>query len=350
MNDHFPAKLRIAVVRFSALGDVVMVSAAMRALQQSFPGAAITWITSPFAYALLKGMEGINFEVFDKPRSLADYRAFYRAFRHRQFDVVLAMQANLRINLLYPALRAPVKIGFDRTRAREGQWLFCNRHIPYTNSHLADSFLSFVETLSGSPASADWKLPFDTSDFEWAKERLQALPKPWVVIHPHASKAERNWLPQRYEEVLSQAVARWKCGVVLTGGNAKAELALCERLASLAPGSVLNLCGKSTPKQLAALLSLADVLIAPDTGAVHIARAVGTPVIGLYAVASPRLTGPYGQMEYCVDRYPQAVEKYLGKDASEVPWNTRVHHPEAMALIEVADVMVQLEKLLGQQK
>ena len=63
------------------------------------------------------------------------------------------------------------------------------------------------------------------------------------------------------------------------------------------------------------MLSLADVLIAPDTGAVHIARAMGTPVVGLYAVASPKLTGPYRQMEYCVDRYPQAVKKYLGKDA-----------------------------------
>ena len=203
MNDHSPANLRIAVVRFSALGDVVMVSAAVRALQLSFPAATITWITSPFAYALLKGMDGVNFEVFEKPRSLADYRAFYRTFRHRQFDVVLAMQANLRINLLYPALHAPVKIGFDRTRAREGQWLFCNRRIPFSNSHLTDSFLSFVETLSGSPASADWKLPVEASDMEWAAEQLQALPKPWVVIHPHASKAERNWLPERYEEVVN---------------------------------------------------------------------------------------------------------------------------------------------------
>ncbi len=88
VNDHSPANLRIAVVRFSALGDVVMVSAAVRALQLSFPAATITWITSPFAYALLKGMDGVNFEVFDKPRTFADYRAFYRTFRSRRFDVV----------------------------------------------------------------------------------------------------------------------------------------------------------------------------------------------------------------------------------------------------------------------
>jgi heptosyltransferase I len=112
----------------------------------------------------------------------------------------------------------------------------------------------------------------------------------------------------------------------------------------------LNLCGKTTPKQLAALLSHLEVLIAPDTGAVHIARAMDTPVIGLYAVASPKLTGPYQRMEYCVDRYPQAVRKFLDKDPDPIPWNTRVHHSEAMGLITVGDVMQQLEKLLAETK
>jgi heptosyltransferase I len=137
---------------------------------------------------------------------------------------------------------------------------------------------------------------------------------------------------------------------VFTGGNSEAEKALCGQLAEIAPGHTLNLCGRTTPKQLAALLGEMNVLIAPDTGAVHIARAMGTPVIGLYAVASPRLTGPYQQMGYCVDRYPQAVQRFLGKEPDKLPWNTRVHHPGAMALIEVADVMQQLSAVLDRQK
>jgi len=292
----------------------------------------------------------VHFEVVEKPRSFSDYRAFYRAFRHHQFDVVLAMQANLRINLLYPALHAPVKIGFDRTRAREGQWLFCNRRIPFRDSHLVDSFLAFAEILTGKPATAEWDLPVDASDSLWARKQLLTLPRPWVAIHPHASKTERNWLPERYAEVVKQTVTRWQCGVLLTGGNTPAELTLCKHLAQLAPGHTLNLCGKTTPKQLAALLSQADVLIAPDTGAVHIARAMGTLVFGLYAIGSPKLTGRYHQMDYCVDRYPQAVKRFLGNDPDHLPWNTRVHHPDAMSLIEVADVMQQLTNVLEQQK
>lgn len=350
MTDPASSNIRIAIVRFSALGDVVMVAAAVRALQRCLPAAKITWITSPLAYALLNGMEGVHFEVVEKPRSLADYRAFYRTFGYRQFDTVLAMQANLRVNLLYPALRAPIKIGFDRTRAREGQWLFCNRRITFRDTHLVDSFLSFIEMLTGKQSTAIWGLPLDESDLRWARERLHTLPKPWVAIHPHASKPERNWLPERYAETVAHAVSRWHSGILLTGGNAPAEQALCASLAQHASVNTLNLCGKTTLKQLAALLSLVDVLIAPDTGAVHIARAMDTPVIGLYAVASPKLTGPYQRLEYCVDRYPQAVQKFLGKDPEQLPWNTRVHHPDAMTLIRVEDVMRQLEKVLEQQK
>ncbi|MBU1215125.1 MAG: glycosyltransferase family 9 protein [Gammaproteobacteria bacterium] len=337
----------IAIVRFSALGDVIMVAAAIRALRREIPGATITWITSPLAFSLLEGLEGVNFAVMEKPNSLSDYRAFYKRFAQQHFDVVLAMQANLRINLLYPALRAPLKIGFDRTRARELQWLFSNRRIPFADSHLVDSFLAFVTALTGKPAMAEWGIPLTAAVHSWAKERLSGLPRPLVVLHPVSSKAERNWLPAHYAKLISQAVKFFDCGFVITGGNSAEERALCEQLAQVAPRHTLNLCGQTTTKQLAAVLDEADALIAPDTAAVHMARAVGTPVIGLYAVAPSRLTGPYQQTEYCVDRYPEAVREFLGKDAQSLPWNTRVHHPGAMALIEVGDVLQQLTRVLG---
>jgi len=341
-----PSKPRIAIVRFSALGDVVMVSAAINSLRRALPDAEITWFTSPLTFSLLQHMPDVQFVVTDKPRSFADYRDFYRRFRERDFDAVLAMQANLRINLLYPALRAPIKIGFDRTRAREGQWLFCDQRIPFHDDHLVDSFLSFVEKLTEHVTEAIWDLPIEESDHAWANEQLGRLASPLIAIHPHASKAERNWLPERYAEVIQKSSG----SIVLTGGSSLVERTLCQQLCAIAPDRTLDLCGKTSPKQLAALLGKVDVLIAPDTGSVHIARAMDTPVIGLYAVASPKLTGPYQRTEYCVDRYPQAVRKYLGKDPEQLPWNTRVHHPDAMSLIEVDDVLQQLTRVLDGTK
>lgn len=338
--------LNIAIVRFSALGDVILVVPALRCLQRSFPDANITWITSPFAYSLLHGLDGVNFAVYEKPKSLADYRAFYQTFRHRSFDVVLAMQANLRINLLYPALHAPVKIGFDPTRAREAQWVFCNRAIQFADTHLADSFLAFAAELGANTSEIEWNLPIAENEHAWAADRLQHLPRPLIAIHPCASKPERNWMSSRYIEVIQAAVSKWNAGFVLTGGNSPDEKIFCARLSSIAPEHTLNLCGLTSPKQLAAVLAKVDVLVAPDTGAVHLARAMNTPVVGLYAVASPKLSGPYGAQQYVVNRYPEAVRKFLGKDPESVPWNTRVHHPDAMSLINAADVIGSLSRLL----
>ena len=345
MTDTQTSLLNIAIVRFSALGDALLVVPAVRNLRRSFPTATITWITSPLAYSLLQGLEGVNFEVYEKPKSLRDYRAFYLAYSKRTFDVVLAMQANLRINLLYPALHAPIKIGFDRTRAREGQWLFSNQRITFTSSHLADSFLAFAEILGANTSNIEWNLPISDDEQTWAREHLKHLPRPLIAIHPFASKQERNWIFDRYAEVIQTAVAKWDAGIVLTGGNAQTEKDYCAQLTNIAPTHTLNLCDQTTPKQLAAVLSQVDVLIAPDTGPVHIARAMNTPVIGLYAVASPSLSGPYKAQEYIVNRYPEAVRKFLGKDPDRVPWNTRVHNHDAMALIQTEDVLQQLGKL-----
>lgn len=339
-------RLNIAIVRFSALGDVLLALPAVRSLQRSFPRANISWITSPLAYSLLQGIEGVTFEVYDKPRSWAEYRAFYRAFSQRRFDVVLAMQASLRINLLYPALHAPDKIGFDRMRAREGQWLFCNRAIPFANSHLADSFLAFAAALGADTSHVEWNLPIAESEHAWARQQLQHLPSPRIAIHPFASKEERNWLFERYAEVIEAAASKWGAGFVLTGGPSQAEQDFCSRLAATAPERTLNLCGQTTPKQLAAVLAQVTVLLAPDTGPVHLARSMNTPVVGLYAVASPALSGPYGAQQYVVNRYPDAVREFLGKDPEHVPWNTRVHHPQAMSLITAADVIGSLAKLM----
>ena len=345
-----PANLNIAIVRFSALGDVLLAVPAVHALRRSFPDATITWITSPLAYSLLQGLEGVHFEVYDKPRSLKDYRAFYRSFSQRKFDVVLAMQASLRINLLYPALHAPVKIGFDRTRAREGQWLFCNQSIPFTNSHLTDSFLTFAAQLGADISEANWTLPITATDHSWACDQLQNFSRPLIAIHPFASKAERNWIFERYVGVIQAAIGKWQAAFVLTGGNTAAERDYCARLANIAPDRTLNLCGLTTPKQLAAILARADVLVAPDTGPVHIARAMNTPVVGLYAVASPGLSGPYKAQEFIVNRYPDAVRKFLGRVPECVPWNTRVHHPDAMALVQTDDVLQQLTRFFDHTK
>jgi heptosyltransferase I len=86
-------------------------------------------------------------------------------------------------------------------------------------------------------------------------------------------------------------------------------------------------------------------LIGPDSGPVHIASALDVPVIGLYATSNPARTGPYRHREFVVDRYPDAVRRFLGRDPVELRWGARVRHPDAMELIEVQEVCERIDRL-----
>lgn len=343
-----PAHPSFAIVRLSALGDVTLTVPLVRTLRAAYPGARLTWITSPLAFALLDGLAGVEFIVIDKPSTLGDYRTLAHRLRGRKFDALLALQANFRVNLIYPFITADIKLGFDRQRAREGQWLFTNRRIRYAREHLLDSFLAFGQALSVKHPLIIWDLPLENADLAFADQQL-AGDGPFLAVNPAASKAERNWSEEGYLTVLRAAHARWKLTAVLTGGSQPDEIASGIRIADQLPGRVINLIGKTTPKQLAAVLKRCDCLLAPDTGPVHIAVAVGTPVVGLYAVAPPELSGPYFYPDLVVDKYPQAVRTFLRRDPDKVPWNTRVHHPGAMALIQPDEVLEKLELVFGRR-
>jgi heptosyltransferase I len=333
------------VVRLSALGDVTLLVPTIRTLQQAFPEAAITWITSRPAYQLLEGIQGVEFIVIDKPRGLGDYLQLRQQLCERHFDVLLAMQASLRVNLMYPCIRAKVKIGFDRQRARDGQWLFTNRRIPFAEQHLLDSFIAFAREIGATEAVICWDLAIGEEQRQWAREQL-GEGGPLLAVNPAASKAERNWPVARFAEVINEAVRRWGVRVVLTGGPAEEEREIGRQLIAQLETAAINLIGLTSPKQLAAVLEAADCLLAPDTGPAHIAVAMGTPVVGLYAVAPPQLSAPYLYPELVVDRFPQAVQEILGQDPANVKWGTRVHDPSAMSLISVEDVLDKISQVL----
>lgn len=329
---------RIVMVRLSALGDATLIVPLVRTLQQRFPHAKITWIIGQAAYELVKGLSGVEFIVIKKPKNVRDYFQLHATLKQNSYDVLLALQASLRTNLLYPAIRAPLKVGYDKKRARDAQGWFVNARISAAENHLLDSFLQFADYLGAQQHCIKWDLPIDAADIQWAHQQLVAG-RPILVVNPAASKLERTWFAERYAEVIQRAQQLWGAQVVLTGGASPGEQQLAAAIQQHLTQPVMNLVGKTTLKQLAALLAQADVMLTPDSGPAHIAVAMGTPVVGLYAVAPPALSAPYLYREHVVDRFPQAVQQILGKDPAEVPWGTRVHHRGAMALIDVDSVM-----------
>lgn len=339
----------IAIVRLSALGDVTLMLPVVETLKRAMPQARVTWIVGAGAYPLVEGLPGVEFLVFDKRRGMRAYFDLRRRLRGRRFDVLLAMQASWRANFIYPLISAPVKIGFDRSRARDGQWLFVDRRIAFARQHLLDSFFAFIEYLGVHDKVLTWNLPIGESDRQWARSVIPLNGKPVFVAHVGASKPERDWPVERFTDVIRAAQRRWGVHVVLTGGSSRREREAGRRITAAVASDVTDLVGRTTAKQFAAVLAQVDCLLAPDTGAVHIAVAVGTPVVGLYAVAPPQLSGPYLCSQLVVNRFPEAVRKILGRDPQTVPWTLRVHRGDPMRLIEVDDVLAKLAQVFDRR-
>ncbi|MGL6029014.1 MAG: glycosyltransferase family 9 protein [Legionella sp.] len=331
----------ICIVRLSALGDVLMSVPLVRTLQQNLPSAKITWIISRPAYDLVEGMDGIEFIVIEKPRSIADYWRFKQQLKSRTFDVLLEIQASFRSNLLYPLIKAKRKIGFDLLRATDLQrWMSTERIAP-GRDHTLESFLKFASALNIKEHVIRWDLPIQEQDYRWADEHIPQ--GRFLVVNAAASKPERNWPLASYIDALKQASARWNLAVVLVGGPGSYDRLLADQLIQALPA--IDLVGKTKPKQLLAVISKAAVVLCPDTGPSHMAAACNTPVVALHAVTNPFVSGPYTFQHLVANRFPDAVKQVLGLEYQQHVWGTHVHGDKAMTLITVAEVMDKLAQV-----
>jgi heptosyltransferase I len=333
----------ICLVRLSALGDVLMLVPLIRTIQHYMPHASLTWIISQPAYSLVEGMDGVEFIVIDKPKSLSDYWRFRQLLQKRSFDVLLAPQASLRTNLLYPLIRAKRKIGYDTYRANDGHKWFIKEQIQPGYEHTLEGFLKFARPLGIEKQVIRWDLPVEACDYEWAREHVKNLRRV-LVVNPAASKPERSWLPERYIEVLRIAKERWGVQVVLTGGPGAHDKALADEISSVIP--CVNLVGKTKPKQLLAVISQAQAVLCPDTGPSHMSAAMNTPVVALHAVTNPKISGPYIFQHLVVNRYSDALSQVLKREEDEASWGTQVHSALAMQLITVDEVIEKLALVL----
>ncbi len=335
----------ILVMRLSAIGDCVLTVPMVQTIRKHYPHITIDWMVDPIAYSLLNGLEGVNFIVVKKPRKFAEYRQFYKDYKGKSWDLLIAAQYSLRANLLYPAINAKMKLGFGGWRARDGHKWFVDATVKDKPSHLLDGTFEFLEYFGETRRELAW--PFALPELADFEQGQPLVAEDYIVINPAASSPKRSWLAERYAAVADYAIQHYGVKVVLSGGPAAVEKELAAAVEKHSKHSLINLVGKTSLKELAAVLKGAKAVISPDTGPAHIAAAVGTPTIGLYTSVPAKATGPYTSLEHTVDKYLEAAEKYLGKQEHQLKWHERVNHDDAMALIEVNDVVEKLEKILG---
>ena len=341
----------LCLLRLSAIGDISHTLPILRTLQAAWPTTRITWIIGRLEHSLVGDIPGVDFIIFDKSRRWRAYADLRKALKGRRFDVLLHMQMSIRASLASLLVRADIRLGFDRARAKDMQWLFTNHKIAAReNQHVIDSFFGFTEALGISERTLRWDIPIPETAQQFADETLPT--GPFMVISPCSSMAYRNWTSGGYAAVAEHAIRQYGLKVVLCGGNSRLErlygAEIHARLDTLGcSGALTNLIGRTDLKQLLAILARAELLVSPDAGPAHLATAVGTPVIGLYACTNPDRARPYLSAAYTVNRYPEAVRARYGKMPDHLPWGTRIRDAGTMERIRIEDVTQTLDELMS---
>lgn len=340
----------ICIIRLSAIGDCCHTLPVVRTLQKAFPNTPITWVIGKTEHSLLEGADGIEFITFDKLRGFSGIMDVRRQLKGRHFPVLLHMHASMRANLISATISAQRRIGFDKARARDYQWLFSTEKIPaIPEQHVMDGLFAFSEYLGVRDRELRWDIPVPDEDRAFAQQ-LKRPEQPLIVISPCTSQRfrnYRNWNIDNYVQLVAYLQKKHAASIVLTGAGTDIEQQYAAKIAGAADRPVTNLVGQTSLKRLLAVLEAASLTICPDSGPAHMSAAVGTPVVGLYATSNRWRTGPYFSQELVADRYPDAVAQEFGRPISELRWGQRVRDSQAMNLITLADVTVKTDMALS---
>jgi len=319
----------------------------VRTLQAARPDTPIHWIIDKVGHKLLDGLPGVVFHAYDKKTGMAGVKELRKQLPPGRFDALLQMQVAFRANLLSAFIPAERRIGYDRSRSKDLHGLFINERIPdRPGIHVLDAIGSFCEPLGLRQTEVSWDLAVPPSAHEWAAAQWPDDGRPVLMISPCSSHVMRNWYADRYAAVANHASARgWQ--VVLCGGRSELERSMADAILTQLATPALDLVGRDTLKQLPALLARANLVMTPDSGPMHIANAMGTKVLGLHAASNPHRSGPYSDRRYCVDRYDDAARKYLGKQAADLKWGTKIEFDDVMELITVEDGIAAFERYVA---
>ena len=299
---------RVAIVMLSAIGDAVHVLPVANALKRAVPDMKLTWVIQPVPHKLVYNHPAIDeFIIFRRRRGLAAIGEFLRArreLRRRELDLVIDLQVYFKAGLLTWFTRAPIKLGFDRRRARDLNWLFSTERIArHENQHVQDQYFEFLEHLGVRPQPVIWGIVITEEERREQRRFYEGIRRPTCCVVVGSSKPEKDWPLDRYARLLEIIESDFGYQTVLIGGPAPRERAAAAEVEGLTRARPLNELGDNL-RRLVYLVDGADLLVSPDTGPLHIARALETPVVGLYGYTNPKRSGPYRKYEdLVVDGY-----------------------------------------------
>ncbi len=328
---------RVGVVMMSAVGDAVHVLPLLTALKRHSPTTRVTWVLQPGAATLVRGHWAVDEIVeFDRAQGWRAYTVVRRELAARPFDVVLALQVYLKAGLVTSFTRAPVKLGFDRPRARDLNWLFTTARIPpREGQHVQDQYLEFLDAVGVPHGVPAWDLGPWEHERAWQRAFLAPFERPIAPIVVATSKPEKDWLPERWAETADTLYHEFGLQPVLVGGQSPRELAAERIILERARAPVVSALGSGL-RNLVGILDSAALVLSPDTGPLHMAIALDRPTVSLMGYTNPKRVGPYRRYhDLLVDAYGDPGEDYA---------ISMENRPGRMQRIQVADVLDRVER------
>lgn len=289
---------RILIIKPSAIGDIVHSLPVLNLMRRRWPKAHVSWLVTPACADLLVGHPQIDeLILFERrrfgygwrsPRALWELLGFMDSMRQRRFDMVVDLQGLFRSGWMVSQTQAPVRVGF--ANAREGGWLFYTHHVRTSwDLHAVDRYLDMAEALGCGREPVEFVFPRVDEEKRFV-DRLVPADVRYAVLVPGANWETKRWPPQRFAALVGPLRERFGLASVVAGGPADSAFA------AQIPGAI-DVTGKTSLRQLVALLERAQLVIGNDTGPTHIAAALRRPLVTLFGPTNAARNGPWGRMD-----------------------------------------------------
>lgn len=305
---------RVCIVMMSAIGDTVHVLPVLHSLKLANPAMKVTWILQPGPAALVRGHHLVDeIILFDRSKGVQGFLDIRNQLHKRSFDLVLSLQVYLKANFIMSFINAPVKLGFDRARARDLNWLFTTHRIPpHPMQHVQDQYLEFCDWLGAPTPQVTWDLaPWNEAERSWQHSFYGGFDRPVAAIVVATSKLQKNWLPERWAEVCDSLYADFGMQPVLVGGKSPVEMEFERVILERTTHKPVSALGNGGLRGLVGILHGATLVLSPDTGPLHITVALDRPVVSLIGYSNPKRVGPYRKFaDLMIDAYGEPGEDY----------------------------------------
>lgn len=332
----------VCILRLSALGDCINAFGLANALHENYKDLDVRFVVDNRFSSLFindNGQPLVPMETVDI-KNLGVLKAGYQLYKKlktTKFDALFNLQTSIKASILSLFIKARLKYGYDAQRRREGQLLFINRQVKSPdNPHVLAGFLAFAQQAGFDDLQPSWNYKLSDNELDTADKLINSGNQKVFAIAPASAKKAKNWTVEGYSKLANYAISEG-FHVILLGSNSDYEKNLCDLINKNTKDRCVNLCGKTSLRILAAVISKASLLLSPDSAAMHLASSLKIPVIGLFAIHNPDRVGAWNYRDLEVSVYKQiAIKELQGKTLG---WRYRVHDENAMQQIQVKDVI-----------